>query len=121
MDEIILHGMQFYGYHGAFPEETVTGQRFIVDVQLRLDLHEAGLADSVKRTVDYGKVYDVVKTIVEGSPKKLIEAVAEQIAGELLSTFLLLHSVVVQVQKPGAPIPGIFEHVSARIIRERVK
>ncbi len=64
MDEIIIRGMQFYGYHGVFPEETITGQRFCVDVYLRLDLQEAGRSDSVKHTVDYGKVYEVTRTIV---------------------------------------------------------
>lgn len=119
MDEIILSGMQFYGYHGVFPEETVTGQRFIVDVRLRLSLTQAGKTDLVKHTVDYGKVYKAVKSIVEGEPKKLIESVAETIADTLLTQFLLLESVSVQVQKPGAPIPGIFESVCVRIERTR--
>ncbi len=119
MDEIILRGMQFYGYHGVLPEETITGQRFIVDVLLRLDLSEAGHTDSVKHTIDYGKVYNVVKSVVEGVPKKLIEAVAEKIACELLTVFRKLASVVVQVQKPGAPIPGIFDSVCVRVERNR--
>jgi 7,8-dihydroneopterin aldolase/epimerase/oxygenase len=119
VDEIILNGMQFYGYHGVFPEETVTGQRFIVDVRMSLDLLQAGTTDQVKYTVDYGKVYEVVKKVVEGDPKKLIESVAETIAEKLLSTFVALESVQIQVQKPGAPIPGIFESVCVRIDRSR--
>jgi 7,8-dihydroneopterin aldolase/epimerase/oxygenase len=119
MDEIILNGMQFYGYHGVFPEETVTGQRFIVDVRLRLNLTQAGKTDLVKHTVDYGKVYEVVKSVVEGEPKKLIESVAETIADTLFTQFLQLENVSVQVQKPGAPIPGIFESVCVRIERTR--
>ncbi len=117
MDEIILNGMQFYGYHGVFPEETIIGQRFIVDVHLRLDLRQAGNTDLVKYTIDYGKVYNVVKTVVEGAPKKLIESVADTIAVELLNTFGKLNSVIVQVQKPAAPIPGIFDNVCVRIER----
>ena len=119
MDEIILNGMQFYGYHGVFPEETVTGQRFIVDVHMGLDLSRAGKTDQVKHTVDYGKVYEAVKQVVEGDPKKLIESVAETIAENLLTGFSALESIQVQVQKPGAPIPGIFESVSVRINRTR--
>ena len=45
MDKISVHGIQFYGYHGVLPEETELGTRFAVDVDLFLDLREAGLSD----------------------------------------------------------------------------
>ena|SRR5579875_3844542 len=119
MDEIIVNGMQFYGYHGVLPEETAIGQRFIVNVRMRLNLQQAGQSDSVADTVDYAKVYEVVKKIVENQPKKLIEAVAEAIAVTLLKTFSKLASIVVEVEKPGAPIPGIFGQVCVRLERTR--
>ena len=34
--------------------------------------------------MNYAEVYELCKEIVEGTPKKLIEAVAEKIAGDLL-------------------------------------
>ena len=36
-DLIRLCNMQFYGRHGVNPEEQVLGQRFEVDVDLRVD------------------------------------------------------------------------------------
>ena len=32
MDKIYVNKMEFYGYHGVFPEETKLGQRFKVDL-----------------------------------------------------------------------------------------
>jgi dihydroneopterin aldolase len=119
MDEIIIRGMQFYGRHGVSPAENEIGQRFVVHLALRLDLREAGQTDDVRRTVNYAHVFQEVKALVEGSPVKLIETLAERIAEALLTRFPRLEAVVVEVEKPGAPIPGVFGTVSVRIERRR--
>ena len=80
MDYIHLNEMEFYGYHGALPEETKLGQRFRVTVSLATDLSEAGKTDDLDKTVNYAEVYSVCRSIVEGEPVKLIETVAEKIA-----------------------------------------
>ena len=64
-DRIVLSNMVFQARHGVRAEEKVTAQRFEVDVELLLDLQPAGLEDDLERTLDYGRVYDTVKTIVE--------------------------------------------------------
>lgn len=92
----------------------MTGQRFIVNTWLSCDLREAGVSDDVADTINYAHVYAVVREIVEGKPRKLIEAVAEDIAAQLLATFDRLQAVTVEVEKPGAPIPGIFGQVSVK-------
>lgn len=119
MDEIVLRGMPFFAHHGVMPEETVTGQRFIVSTWLECDLREPGKQDDVSLTINYAQVYARVKAVVEGAPKKLIEAVAEAIATDLLAGFTRLLAVTVEIEKPGAPIPGIFDSVSVKIRRSR--
>ncbi|HLR08560.1 MAG TPA: dihydroneopterin aldolase [Bacillota bacterium] len=119
MDKILLKKMVFYGYHGLFPEETKLGQRFYVDLELHADLSKAAATDDIGASVDYGRVYDTVKNVVEGEPKKLIETVAESIAQELFHTFSLLRACSVKVTKPDAPIPASFESVAVEIFRER--
>lgn len=121
MDNITLRQMQFYGYHGLFPEENKLGQRFIVDVQLFLSLEKAGKSDQMNDSIDYGKVYEVIQAIVEGEAMHLIEAVAEKIAGQLLGEFALLQALQVKVIKPDPPIQGHYESVSVEIYRERAK
>ena len=87
MDKIILKQLQFYGYHGLFPEERKLGQRFMVDLELFLDLQQAGTTDAMEDSVHYGEVFNIVQSIVEGEPKNLIETVAETIAKSLLESF----------------------------------
>lgn len=119
MDKIILKEMQFYGFHGLLPEENKLGQRFNVDVELFVDLKTAGRTDEMTDSVHYGYAYDVVKQVVEGKPKNLIEAVAESIATKLLENFDLLVACNVKVIKPDPPIPGHYQSVAVEIYRER--
>ena len=118
MDKIILEGMEFYGYHGVLREEQALGQRFIVDVELRLDLRPAGRADDPALTVNYARVFERVREIVGGRPYRLIEAVAEAVAADLLERFPA-GEVTVRVKKPQAPVPGRFAWMAVEIRRRR--
>ena len=42
MDRIFLRGMAFSACHGVLPHERENPQRFVVDAELLIDLHEAG-------------------------------------------------------------------------------
>lgn len=119
-DIIELEKMEFYGYHGVHLEEQRLGQPFHLHLQLFLSLQEAGLADDLEKTVDYGKVYRQVKELVEGQPFSLLEALAEAIAGRILSLFPQVQGIQVQVKKPAPPIPGILQGVGVQIIRRRI-
>ena len=116
-DAIHLRGLEFYAYHGALPEEQVLGQKFLIDMDLFLDMSKVGSSDQVEDTIHYGEVYQVIKACVTESRFLLIERLAEEIAGRVLGQFSCL-SVRVEVHKPQAPIPGIFRDVSVEIWRE---
>lgn len=120
MDKIKLNGMQFYGYHGVFPEENKLGQRFNVDIELFLPLDKAGLSDQLQDTVNYAEVYFRIKEIVEQRTYQLIEALAENIASELLHTYTSINEVTVRVIKPHPPFNVHFEGVTIEISRKRV-
>ena len=119
MDKIYVNRMEFYGYHGVFPEENRLGQRFIVDLTVSIDLKKAGELDELKYSVNYGELYQVCKEVVEGKPFKLLEAVAEEIAASVISAFSLVQDVTVKVIKPDPPIPGHYKTVAVEIMRRR--
>lgn len=116
VDKIILQGMEFYGYHGVLPEENELGQRFFVDLELGLDLKKAGITDDPAHTVSYAEVFEVAREIVEGKSRKLIEAVAEDIAAAVIKRFPV-RQVTVKVKKPSAPVPGHFSYMAVEITR----
>jgi 7,8-dihydroneopterin aldolase/epimerase/oxygenase len=119
LDKIYVNRMEFYGYHGVFPEENRLGQRFIVDLAVSIDLKKAGETDELQFSVNYGELYQVCKEVVEGKPFKLLEAVAEEIAASVISAFSLILDVTVKVIKPDPPIPGHYKSVAVEITRRR--
>ncbi|OEH84376.1 dihydroneopterin aldolase [Desulfuribacillus stibiiarsenatis] len=119
MDKILMKGMQFYGYHGVLQEEQILGQPFIIDIELYLPLSGAGINDSIDQTVHYGMVYEDVKAIVETRRFDLIEALAETIATEVLLNYPIVEEIKVQIQKPQAPVKGIFSYMGVEITRKR--
>nr|WP_232335183.1 MULTISPECIES: dihydroneopterin aldolase [Thermoactinomyces] len=110
--------LSFYGYHGAYAEENRLGQRFYVDLEMKLDLRPAGTTDDLQKTVDYGAVYQKVENIMTGTRVKLIETLAERIAGRLLADFPI-EEVRVRVTKPNPPIQGHYESVGVEVVRTR--
>ena len=117
-DRIILEGMLFEGTHGVFAEEQVAPQPFEVDVELRLNLQPAGLSDDLAMTIDYGRVYDVCRQIVESTRFNLIEALAEAIAQELLAGYPA-DEVTVRIRKPRVELGGAFRSAGIEIRRRR--
>ncbi|WP_456277117.1 dihydroneopterin aldolase [Bacillus sp. AK128] len=119
MDKIELHEMIFYGYHGVLPEETKLGQRFIVDLTLSMDLSKPGKSDHLDDTVNYAEVYNLCKKIVEGEPRKLVEAVAEDICEQVLQSFSKVEECSIRFIKPDPPIQGYYKAVSVSLTRGR--
>lgn len=119
MDRIELKNMRFFGYHGVFDEEKKLGQRFEADVTLYASLRKAGLTDQLHESIDYSEVYSIINRIITGTPRQLLESVAEEIAGQLLLSFSRINEVHVTLRKPEAPIPGLFDYVAVHIERKR--
>lgn len=119
-DRILLEGMIFTGRHGTLPAERELGQRFVVDVELRLDLRAAGLSDDLTKTVDYGEVHRMARSIVEGEPVGLTETVAERIAAAVLENFPPIEAVKVKVAKPNVRLGDtVLTGSAVEILRRR--
>ncbi len=118
MDKIYFNGMSFYGYHGVFGAEAELGQRFYVDLELLVDLSQAGASDDLQHTVNYADIFTCVQKIVEGERFNLVEKLTAVIAEQLLTTFPLQEAKV-KVTKPNPPINGHYESVAIEMTRRR--
>ena len=117
-DRIILDSMVLHGTHGVYAEEQHTPQPFEVDVELSLNLQPAGLSDDLGQTVDYSRVFDTCRQIVESTRFNLIEALAEAIAQEILSEFPA-DEVTIRVRKPKVKLGGTLRAAGVEIRRRR--
>lgn len=119
MDKMILKGMRFYGYHGVFSEENKLGQQFVVDLELYMDMSQAGKTDQLEHALDYSELHAFVKGIVQGPPFKLIEALTANLASSVLRHYTMVNEVTVRVTKPHPPFDVHFEGVTIEMHRKR--
>lgn len=116
-DTLTLSRLHFFAYHGVLPQETAQGQDFVVTVRLELSLAEAGRTDDLSRTIDYRAVREVVRRVMEGPPRKLVETLAEMAAAAVLQAFPTVQAVDVEVVKPNPPVDFASAGVAVRIRR----
>lgn len=117
-DRITLANMRFSGRHGFYDHELEHPQRFEVDIELVLNLQPAGVDDDLTKTIDYGRVYDIARQIVESTSFRLLEAIAEAISHEVLAAFDV-REVGVRVRKPDVQLGGPLDHAAVEVWRQR--
>ncbi|MDA3624791.1 dihydroneopterin aldolase [Saccharopolyspora oryzae] len=117
-DRITLTGLKVRGNHGVFDHEKRDGQDFFVDITVWIDLGEAAATDDLAKTMHYGELAERAAAIVAGPSKDLIEAVAGEIADDVM-TDERVHAAEVTIHKPSAPIPLTFADVAVTIRRSR--
>lgn len=118
MDCIRLTGIDVYAYHGAHPAERELGQRFVIDVELWLDVQRAASSDQMQDALDYTLVHQRIVDLTAGESFHLLEALAGRICDMLLTEFPL-DAATVTVHKPNPPIKNFLGSVSVTIDRTR--
>ena len=117
-DRILLHGVEFRGYHGVSKEEQMTGGHYSVDVEIVADLTRAGESDSVRDTVDYGEIHRLIRQIGEGERFRLLEALAHRLAAAILEVSGVTE-VRLKVLKHRPPLPGVVAYAAVEIERRK--
>lgn len=116
-DLLLLDGLQFWGKHGAIPEEHILGQKFIVDIEVAYDMDKICRSDDLNDGLSYTTVFNIAKRIVTLEEHQLIEKLAQRIADEVRSAYHDIDYVKVTVKKPFAPIGHIINYIGVTIIR----
>ncbi len=114
-DWLIVNGLTILSKVGCLPVEQSVPQPIEVDVALEMDLREVGKTDDIKKGVDYRKVCNAVRKILEQNSFKLLESAAYAIASHLLRQFPIVQRVRVEVRKPHPPIPVPLQSASVRM------
>jgi 7,8-dihydroneopterin aldolase/epimerase/oxygenase len=117
-DRIELRGLKAHGRHGVFDHERATGQDFVVDITVWIDLADAAASDDLTDTYDYAALAQLAADVVAGPPRNLIETVGAEIADQVMRDERA-HAVEVVLHKPQAPIPQQFGDVAVVVRRSR--
>jgi 7,8-dihydroneopterin aldolase/epimerase/oxygenase len=120
VDALLLRGLSFFGHHGVLKAEQTLGQRFVVDMRVETDLGVAGKSDALADSLDYVELYNIVKEVVEGPAprRRLVEALAQDIAQRVLDEHARASSVQVTITKPHVAVPNV-DALGVEIFRSR--
>jgi dihydroneopterin aldolase len=108
--------MEFYAHHGHFREEQIIGGRFSVDLVIDTDLTAVAESDELSDTVDYSRIYEIVRTEMV-RPSKLLEHLAKRIIDAVYLVSADIKKVTVTVSKLNPTIGGKMDKFSVILSR----
>lgn len=117
MDKIYIKDLEIYAFHGVNEEEKHMGQRFLISIDLFLNLREAGQTDNLDATVNYAELCHAVEKEFKKEKYDLIEKSAEALANYILLNYSMVEGVKVLVKKPWAPIGKPVDYAAVEVER----
>jgi len=116
--KVALEGLEFHAYHGVYPHERSSGNKFEVDIVVETEFLEAAFQDDLSGTINYEGLYALVKNEMN-KPSKLLETVGHAIADKILKSFDSAINVEVKISKFNPPIGGVCKKASVVVFRKR--
>jgi 7,8-dihydroneopterin aldolase/epimerase/oxygenase len=116
--KVILQGLEFHAYHGVYPHERSSGNKFEVDVEVETQFSASAFQDDLSGTINYEDLYALTKAEMD-KPSKLLETVGHAIAVKILETFPAALSVAVNISKFNPPIGGVCKKATVSVTRLR--
>jgi len=118
-DVIFVTGLLIHAHHGVMEHEEKVGQRFVIDMELSIDLAPAARSDKLADTVSYASIVETATRAFTTRNYRLVEAAAGAIADAVLSSFARVTAARVTVHKPHAPVAAVFGDVGVTVLRRR--
>lgn len=119
MGQIRIDNLEIFANHGVLSEENILGQKFVISIEMEVDISAAASEDNIEKSVNYAEVCELAERFNKENKFNLIEAAADGLAIEILNKFPLVKSVEVEVKKPNPPIHMHFAFVSVKAKRQR--
>jgi dihydroneopterin aldolase len=108
MLEIILKEMEFFAFHGLYPEENKLGNKFTVNLKITVEDESIFL--------DYTLLYQLIKTEMQTTTPTL-EKLTQNICNQIKARFEGISAIAIEVQKHQPPLGGICKYAAVRLIR----
>lgn len=118
MGKILLEGLEFYAYHGFYPEERKIGGQYKIDLTLEFTFGKVLKSDNLSDTIDYGEVCRVVDEEMK-IPSKLIEHLAARIIDRVMVEFESINNIQIKLSKMNPPVKVQMLAVSVELEKER--
>jgi dihydroneopterin aldolase len=114
---ILLKRVEFEGRHGATAVERRATRKFVVDVELDVEVRAAEESDRLADTVDYSRVAEVIVGIGTSEPHHLLESLARRMIDTVRARFPAVQRVRLELRKLNPPsCPGHPAYAAVRVV-----
>jgi len=118
MDKLYLKDVEIFANHGVFKEEKTLGQKFVLSLELDVDLREAAKNNDLTKSVHYGELCHEIEKEFQNESYDLIETASEKIAEYVLFNYPLVKGIKVILKKPWAPIGRHLDYAAVEVYRK---
>jgi dihydroneopterin aldolase len=112
--KVALEGLEFHAYHGVYPHERSSGNKFEVDIIVDTEFSDSAFQDDLSGTINYENLYAIVEQEM-AKPSKLLETVGHAIAKITLESFSEAKAVEVKISKFNPPIGGVCKKATVTV------
>ncbi len=120
-NKIFIEGMEFFAFHGHYPEEKSAGNRFLVDLVLYAETRKAELSDNLEDALNYQVAYALVREVFLHTKSNLVEKIASDVLDVLFNEFKQLRKAKIKIKKINPPMGGKIDAVGVEIKRKAKK
>ncbi|TLU99069.1 dihydroneopterin aldolase [Dyadobacter luticola] len=106
MGTISLEGLEFFAYHGYYPEEQRIGNKYALDITITTNFQEAAQSDKLSETVNYETIYQIASKVMQ-EPAKLLEHIGFSVIAKIRESYPAVENVTVRVSKFNPPVGGV--------------
>lgn len=104
---VALKDVKCFALHGFYPEEQLTGNHFIID--LETTFLPIGFDDELAQTVNYEDLNRIILEEMRNT-QKLLETVLNNIINKVIALYPFVERVEVSIKKLNPPMPGQVGH-----------
>lgn len=109
--KIYLKGLRFYGYHGVYAEEALTGHWFELNLVVGMPKESGGSSDDLANTLDYELLYNICHQVM-GVRTSLLETLGQRIIAEIRRAAPQSGKIKLNIAKLNPPFSGQCESVA---------
>jgi dihydroneopterin aldolase len=100
---ISLEGMKFYTSTGIYPEEKILGNELVADVHISIEEKEP--ITTLSQTIDYEKVYHIIKQEMKQA-YPMLETLVQHCIEQIKGSFPQVIMIEMILRKLHPPLPG---------------
>jgi dihydroneopterin aldolase len=110
---VSLKGLEFFSYHGYYPEERKAGNKFVIDIEVTLKSFDSN-DDNINDTVNYLDLFKICEKEMANT-QKLLETVVFNIISTVKNDLNNVTSGKVKLEKMSPQLGGKVEKATVEM------